>query len=55
MHVLVTSASRHGSTHAIASALAEELRASQLDVDLREAAEVTAIDDYDAVVLGNAV
>ncbi|MHB1414060.1 MAG: flavodoxin domain-containing protein [Chloroflexota bacterium] len=55
MKVLVAFASRHGSTHEIADAVAEELGASGLEVDPREAGEVTDIGDYGAVVLGSAV
>lgn len=55
MKALVVVASRHGSTEEIAGAIAEELRTANLDVDLREAGEVAAIDAYDAVVLGSAV
>ena len=55
MTVLVAHASKHGATAEIAEAIAETLRASGLDVDCREAGDVTSLDDYDAVVLGSAV
>ena len=55
MSVLVAVASKHGSTHAIAEAVAEELRAANLDVDLRETGEVDDLAGYDAVVFGSAI
>lgn len=55
MKVLVAVASRHGSTREIAGAIADELRAAGLDVDCREAGEVTDVAGYDAAVLGSAV
>lgn len=55
MKILVAVASKHGSTREIAQAIAGELRAAQLDVDLREASEVSDINGYDAVVLGSAI
>ena len=55
MKTLVAVASRHGSTEEIARAITEELRAAGLGVDLSDADAVTAVDAYDAVVLGSAV
>ncbi len=55
MKVLVTEASRHGSTREIADAIAEELRSSGLEADLRDADSVTSLDGYDAVVIGSAI
>jgi menaquinone-dependent protoporphyrinogen oxidase len=55
MKTLVAVASRHGSTHEIARAIADELRTRGLDVELRDAGEVDSLDGYDAVVLGSAV
>lgn len=52
--VLVIYASPHGSTHEIAEAIADELRASGLDAACVSAREVRAL-DCDAVVLGSAV
>ena len=43
MRVLVTFASKHGSTHEIAEAIAAALRAENLTVDLKDAADVKAI------------
>jgi menaquinone-dependent protoporphyrinogen oxidase len=55
MRVLVTSASRHGSTREIADAVATELRAADVAVDVRAVGDVADLDRYDAVVLGSAV
>jgi menaquinone-dependent protoporphyrinogen oxidase len=55
MKVLVAVATKHGSTGEIAEAIAGELRASGLEVELRPAESVPDIDGYDAVVLGSAV
>src|SRR4051794_13107421 len=53
--VLVTFASKHGSTAEIADALAETLRTCALKVDCVQAGDVERLDGYDAVVLGSAV
>lgn len=55
MNVLVAYASKHGSTREIAEVIAGDLRIAGLDVDLQDAADVTALDEYDAVVLGSAI
>lgn len=55
MKVLVTVASKHGSTREIANAIAQELRAENLIVDLMEVSNVQTIDGYAAVILGSAV
>jgi menaquinone-dependent protoporphyrinogen oxidase len=55
MKVLVTAASKHGSTMQIAAAIADELRKAHLDVDLREVGKVKGVEGYDAVVFGSAV
>ena len=55
MRALVISASRHGSTHGIADAIATELRAHEIDVDLKKIGEPVSLDGYDAMVLGSAV
>ena len=58
MRVLVSTASKHGSTGEIASRIAEALRAGlpgNTVVDVRPAAEVDDATSYDAVVLGSAV
>jgi menaquinone-dependent protoporphyrinogen oxidase len=53
--VLVTFASKHGSTAEIADAVAETLCECDLQVDCVEACDVESLDGYDAVVLGSAV
>ncbi len=55
MQVLVISASKHGSTREIASAIAEVLREKDISVDLKQIDEPVSVTDYDAVVLGSAV
>jgi menaquinone-dependent protoporphyrinogen oxidase len=55
MNVLVTAASRHGSTAETAAAIAETLRGRGLEVALRDPADVADVARYDAVVLGSAV
>lgn len=55
MNVLVACASKHGATAEIATALARDLCAHGLDVDVRSAEEVDGVGEYDAAVLGSAV
>ena len=58
MRVLVSTASKHGSTGEIASRIAEVLRAGlpgNTVVDVLPAVEVGDVASYDAVVLGSAV
>jgi menaquinone-dependent protoporphyrinogen oxidase len=55
MTVLITAASRHGSTIEIAQVIGRVLQERGLAVDVREAATVTMVDAYEAVVLGSAV
>ncbi len=55
MSVLVTAASRHGSTAEIAGAIAEELRARGAVVTVLAPESATSVAGYDAVVLGSAV
>jgi menaquinone-dependent protoporphyrinogen oxidase len=55
MKVLVTAASKHGTTAEIAEAIAVILRAARLEVDVIEPDAVTTIATYDAVVLGSGV
>lgn len=54
MRVLVTAASRHGSTREIADAIAKGLEARGLDAHC-VAIEDAALDGHDAVILGSAV
>lgn len=53
--VLVAVASKHGSTHEIGEAIAATLRRAGLAVEVSEVEGITAIDQYDAVILGSAV
>ena len=55
MKVLVTAASRHGTTAEIAEAIAGTLREDGLEVDVVEPDEVASVDGYGAVVIGSAV
>ena len=55
MHVLVTVASRHGSTGEIGDAVADTLRAHGHHVERRGPSEVTSLEGVDAVVLGSAI
>ena len=54
MSILVTYASRHGSTRGIAERIAERLRANGLAAEMRPAAEVRDAGRYDAFVVGGA-
>jgi menaquinone-dependent protoporphyrinogen oxidase len=54
MLILVTYASRHGSTRGIAERIAERLRGHGLDADVRPDAEVRDASRYDAFVVGGA-
>ena len=53
--VLVTYASKRGSTAEIAEAIADKLREHGLSVNCVPAADVNTLEPYDAVVLGSAV
>jgi menaquinone-dependent protoporphyrinogen oxidase len=55
MRILVTAASRHGSTTDIAAEIVRVLHLRELAADLVEPADVTDLSAYDAVVLGSAV
>ena len=55
MTVLVTYASKHGSTAEIADAVARTLRDAGVDAECLEVHEAKSLDPYDAVVLGSAV
>jgi menaquinone-dependent protoporphyrinogen oxidase len=55
MEVLVTVASKHGSTAEIAKEIASVLNDTEIKVVVSPPEEVQAIDEYDAVVLGSAV
>lgn len=55
MRVLVTVASKHGSTREIADAIAEELRAAAIETDVYGVNAVRDLAEYDAVVFGSAI
>jgi menaquinone-dependent protoporphyrinogen oxidase len=55
MKVLVTVASKHGSTYGIAEAIGSELATRGLEVSTVLVQDVRTIDEYDAVVLGSAI
>ena len=55
MRVLVTAASKYGSTEEIATAIADGLGSHGLDVTVAHVDEVEDAGGYDAVVLGSAV
>lgn len=55
MRVLVTAASKHGSTAEIAAAIGEALQTRGLSPTVAEPDAVDALDGYDAVVLGSGV
>jgi menaquinone-dependent protoporphyrinogen oxidase len=52
---LVAYASKHGSTQEVARWIGSYLRDAGHDVDVRDAATVTDIDPYDAVILGGSL
>ncbi|XBH20663.1 flavodoxin domain-containing protein [Jonesiaceae bacterium BS-20] len=55
MRVLVTAASRHGSTREIAQEIAQEIRAAGLECDQLEPKEISSVADYDCVIVGSAI
>jgi menaquinone-dependent protoporphyrinogen oxidase len=55
MKVLVSAASKYGSTREIAEEIGRILRERGLEVALASAEEVSSVEDYDAVILGSAV
>ncbi|HEY7600204.1 MAG TPA: flavodoxin domain-containing protein, partial [Candidatus Limnocylindrales bacterium] len=55
MKVLVSVASRHGSTDEIATTLVRVLGEAGLEVDSRMPQEVTSVAEYDGVVVGSAI
>lgn len=55
MRILVTAATKHGSTADIAQVIASTLIGSGWSVDVRAPEEVETIAPYDAVILGSAV
>lgn len=55
MRMLIAVASKHGSTHEIADALADEVRQAGLDAVVAAAADAPSVAGYDAVVVGSAL
>lgn len=55
MNVLVTFASKHGSTEQIAAAIRDELETAGLNVRFQPAEDVGHIDEYQAVIIGSAI
>jgi len=55
MKVLISAASRHGSTTGIAEAIGEVLTAKGFEVDIRRPEEVSTVQPYDGVVIGSGV
>ena len=55
MNVLIAFASKHGSTGEIARIIAQDLENAGITVELREAGEVDAVDEFDAVILGSSI
>ena len=55
MKVLVTFASKHGSTYEIAKVIGSELATRGMDVSVVPVQDVETMDGYDAVVLGSAI
>lgn len=55
MKILVTAASKHGSTAEIATALVAGLRAHGADADIAPPEEVQQVTGYDVVVIGSAI
>jgi menaquinone-dependent protoporphyrinogen oxidase len=53
--VLVVFAGKSGGTREIAEVIAAELRAQELRVDVRDAADVAGVTEYAAVVVGSAL
>ena len=53
--ILVTYGTRHGSTREVAEAVAETLRALELDVDTPAAGQVNDLSPYAGVVVGGAI
>jgi menaquinone-dependent protoporphyrinogen oxidase len=55
MKALVTVSSKHGATQEIGEAIAETLRAAEVDVATIAPEDVDSLDGYDAVVVGSAL
>jgi len=55
MKTLILVASRHGSTNAIAQALADALRSGGQTVDVKTVDDAPPVESYDAAIIGSAV
>jgi len=55
MRVLVSVASRHGSTAEIADKIGEVLKAAGIDADIRPPDQILGVAQYDGVILGSGV
>jgi menaquinone-dependent protoporphyrinogen oxidase len=55
MTILVSAASKHGATTAIADALAARLKASGQDAVVHDPESVTSLEPYEAVIAGSAI
>jgi len=55
MKILVSAASKHGSTAAIAEAIGGVLSSAGIETDVRPPEEVTSVASYDGIVLGSGV
>ncbi len=55
MIVLVAAASKHGATGEIADRIGADLAKRGLEVEVKRLADVKALDQYDAFVLGSAI
>jgi menaquinone-dependent protoporphyrinogen oxidase len=55
MHILLAYATKHGSTREVAEAIAGKLGTSGHEVDVRVAADVHTLGDYDGVILGGSL
>ena len=55
MKVLVTAASRHGTTAEIAQVIGDVLKDARFDVEILPPEAVVTIDGYDAIVIGSGV
>lgn len=55
MTVLVTAASKHGSTREIARAISAELAKHGIDSEYKDVGEIASTEPYDAFVIGSAI
>jgi menaquinone-dependent protoporphyrinogen oxidase len=55
MKILVSAASRHGSTTEIAQAIGEALTSAGIEADVRKPEDVSTVAPYDGVIIGSGV